>query len=195
MRPRPADSRIGHFTVRNHDFTTDAAKFPRQYFVNRWRLEKKDPQAALSEPRQPIVFWLDRNIPAKYRETVTAGVLEDMERLARGAEPWFIFAHYFDPHYDYIPPPPYDTRFDPTYTGTISGADFLGNPRLVVLDEVVSPLPGSTVSEGAFELRYKDFAAEGLKSGIGIGLTPRWTNRVVHSQEPGANPMLNFTAP
>ena len=34
-----------------------------QHFVNRWRLEKKDPAAALSEPKQPIVFWLDRNIP------------------------------------------------------------------------------------------------------------------------------------
>ena len=44
--------------------------------MNRWRLEKKDPAAALSEPKQPIVFWLDRNVPVEYRETVTAGVLE-----------------------------------------------------------------------------------------------------------------------
>ena len=34
-----------------------------QRYANRWRLEKKDPAAALSEPKQPIVFWLDRNIP------------------------------------------------------------------------------------------------------------------------------------
>ena len=76
MRPRVADSRIGHFVTRNHDFSTDAAKFPRQYFVNRWRLEKKDPAAELSEPKQPIVFWLDRSIPTQYRDTVKAGVLE-----------------------------------------------------------------------------------------------------------------------
>ena len=76
MRPRVADSRIGHFVTRHHDFTTDATAFPRQYFVNRWRLEKADPAAELSEPKQPIVFWLDRNIPAQYRETVKAGVLE-----------------------------------------------------------------------------------------------------------------------
>ena len=76
MRPRVADSRIGHFVTRHHDFSNDAAKFPRQHFVNRWRLEKKDPAAELSEPKQPIVFWLDRNIPAEYRETVKAGVLE-----------------------------------------------------------------------------------------------------------------------
>ena len=76
MRPRMADSRIGHFVTRHHDFSTDAARFPRQHFVNRWRLEKKDPAAALSEPVQPIVFWLDRNVPAEYRDTVKAGVLE-----------------------------------------------------------------------------------------------------------------------
>jgi arylsulfatase A-like enzyme len=68
-------------------------------------------------------------------DQVTAGVLEDMDRLARGERPWFIFAHYFDPHYDYVPPPPYGTRFDPTYDGTLSGVDFLTNPRIAVLDD------------------------------------------------------------
>ena len=76
MRPRKADARVGHFVTRHYEYTTDVAPFPRQYFVNRWRLEKKDPAAALSEPKQPIVFWLDRNIPLEYRDTVKAGVLE-----------------------------------------------------------------------------------------------------------------------
>jgi hypothetical protein len=76
MQPRAADSRIGHFVTRHMDFTTDAAAFPRRYFVDRWRLEKKDPDAELSEPKKPIVFWLDRNIPVEYRDTVKAGVLE-----------------------------------------------------------------------------------------------------------------------
>jgi hypothetical protein len=76
MAARPADPRVGHFMTRHHEFTNDIAPFPRQYFVNRWRLEKKDPNAALSEPKQPIVFWLDRNIPTEYRDTVKAGILE-----------------------------------------------------------------------------------------------------------------------
>ena len=76
MAARPADPRIGHFMTRHHEFTNDVAPFPRQYFVNRWRLEKKDPNAELSEPKQPIVFWLDRNIPLEYRDTVKAGILE-----------------------------------------------------------------------------------------------------------------------
>jgi uncharacterized protein DUF4953/uncharacterized protein DUF5117 len=76
MHPRMADARIGHFVSRHSEYTNDLAPFPRQYFVNRWRLEKKDPGAELSEPKQPIVYWLDRSIPVEYRETVKAGVLE-----------------------------------------------------------------------------------------------------------------------
>ena len=76
MRPRPADARLGHFTSAVMDFGDDLARTPRQRFVNRWRLEKKDPSAQVSEPVQPITFWLDRNIPEKYREPITAGVLE-----------------------------------------------------------------------------------------------------------------------
>ncbi|MDH4191061.1 MAG: zinc-dependent metalloprotease [Betaproteobacteria bacterium] len=76
MPIRNADPRVGHFVQRHWDFSEDYRPYPRRYLVNRWRLEKKDPQAALSEPRQPIVFWLDRNIPREYRDTVKAGILE-----------------------------------------------------------------------------------------------------------------------
>jgi arylsulfatase A-like enzyme len=44
--------------------------------------------------------------------------------------PYFLFVHMWDVHYDFIPPPPYDTRFDPDYTGTLSGVDFMGNPAV-----------------------------------------------------------------
>ncbi|MEO5677383.1 MAG: zinc-dependent metalloprotease [Usitatibacter sp.] len=76
MRARKADARVGHFMTRHHEFTNDVAPSPRQYFVNRWRLEKKEPDAPMSEPKQPVVFWMDRNIPLEYRDTVKAGVLE-----------------------------------------------------------------------------------------------------------------------
>ncbi|CAG0954827.1 hypothetical protein BURK2_00402 [Burkholderiales bacterium] len=76
MVPRLADERLGHFTSTFYDWSDDVKPSVRVHYVNRWRLEKKDPAAALSEPKQPIVFWLDRNIPEKYREAVKAGVLE-----------------------------------------------------------------------------------------------------------------------
>ncbi len=76
MAPRVADARIGHFVSLSDDFSDDLARSPRQRMVNRWRLDKADPAAALSEPVKPITFWLDRNIPLRYRATLTAGVLE-----------------------------------------------------------------------------------------------------------------------
>jgi hypothetical protein len=76
MHPRLADDRIGYFSTWRFDYTNDNALTPRVNYINRWRLEKKDPAAALSEPKKPIVFWLDRNIPERYRATIIAGVLE-----------------------------------------------------------------------------------------------------------------------
>lgn len=76
MRPRLADDRLGHFVTTSYDFTEDVKPKTSRHFVNRWRLEKQDPAAALSEPRQPIVYWLDKNVPEKYRKSITEGVLE-----------------------------------------------------------------------------------------------------------------------
>jgi hypothetical protein len=76
MPTRAADPRVGFFTTTVADFTDDLARTPRQRFINRWRLEKKDPAAALSEPVKPIVFWLDPSIPDAYRPTITEGILE-----------------------------------------------------------------------------------------------------------------------
>jgi hypothetical protein len=76
MNPRIADERIGYFTAERVDFTTDIARVPVVRYITRWRLEKKDPTAALSEPKAPIVFWLDRNVPQKYRAPIRTGILE-----------------------------------------------------------------------------------------------------------------------
>ena len=76
MPARRSDARVGYFTTTVSDFTDDLSRSPRQRYVNRWRLEKKDPTAALSEPVKPITFWLDRTIPEKYRAPIQAGVLE-----------------------------------------------------------------------------------------------------------------------
>jgi hypothetical protein len=73
---RRADPRLGHFTETYSNLGDDLKANPRVHMVARWRLEKKDPGAALSEPVQPIVYWMDKNIPAKYREAVKAGILE-----------------------------------------------------------------------------------------------------------------------
>lgn len=83
MLPRRADARIGHFATTVNDHGDELARSPRQRYVNRWRLEKKDPAAAVSEPVKPITYWLDRNIPEAYRPAITAGVLAWNEAFER----------------------------------------------------------------------------------------------------------------
>jgi len=76
MPPRMADQRVGYFTDGFVDFGDEFAGDRRAHYINRWRLEKKDPAAEVSEPKAPIRVVLDRNIPEKWRDTVRAGVLE-----------------------------------------------------------------------------------------------------------------------
>jgi len=40
-------------------------------------------------------------------------------------EQFFLFLHYFDPHFEYAPPPPYNTMFDPGYKGPADGSHML----------------------------------------------------------------------
>ena len=76
MRPRVADDRIGYFMQDRFDYSNDSKLTPKVNLIKRWRLEKKDPAAEVSEPKEPIVFWIDRNIPVQYRQAIIDGVLE-----------------------------------------------------------------------------------------------------------------------
>ena len=74
MVPRLADDRTGYFLQAVKDFSRDDQEHFWRRYVTRWRLEKKDPSAALSEPVKPIVFYIDHTIPEKYRAYVKQGV-------------------------------------------------------------------------------------------------------------------------
>ncbi len=76
MKPRLADDRVGYFTgaATYKDFSRQAGPTNTVRLVNRWRLEKKDPYAPLSEPVKPIVFYLENTIPQEFRPYIKAGV-------------------------------------------------------------------------------------------------------------------------
>ena len=76
MHARKADARVGHFNTSVADFSDDVERTPWRRQVERWRLDKRDPAAPLSEPVRPITFWIDPTVPEKYRAPITAGVLE-----------------------------------------------------------------------------------------------------------------------
>ncbi|HET7224921.1 MAG TPA: zinc-dependent metalloprotease [Candidatus Eisenbacteria bacterium] len=74
MQPRIADDRVGYFLTAVKDFSKDDNESFWVRYVNRWRLEKKDPTAAVSEPVKPIVYYIDRTVPVQYRPYVKKGI-------------------------------------------------------------------------------------------------------------------------
>jgi len=55
MMPRLFDERVGYFTTTTMDYSRSEYKAERTRYIARWRLEKKDPSAAMSDPVKPIV--------------------------------------------------------------------------------------------------------------------------------------------
>ena len=51
--------------------------------MTRWRLEKANPAAAMSEPKTPIVFYLDPGIPEPVRTAMREGTLSGTRRSKR----------------------------------------------------------------------------------------------------------------
>jgi len=74
MMPRLFDERVGYFSVRKQDYGKDEQRAPERTYVTRWRLEKKDPNAAVSEPVKPIVYYIDPATPTKWVPFIKKGV-------------------------------------------------------------------------------------------------------------------------
>jgi hypothetical protein len=74
MMPRVFDQRVGFFTENLMDYSRDEQRAPRVRYVARWRLEKKDPNAPVSDPVKPLVYYVDSATPMKWREWVKKGV-------------------------------------------------------------------------------------------------------------------------
>ncbi|RMH35926.1 MAG: DUF5117 domain-containing protein [Gammaproteobacteria bacterium] len=74
FKPRRDDPRIGYFTQQRTDLTSDDWA-PYRDVINRWHLVKKDPSAPVSEPVEPIVFWIENTTPKEWRETIREAAL------------------------------------------------------------------------------------------------------------------------
>ncbi len=73
-KPRIADDRVGYFLTAKKDFgkTKEPTNFVR--YINRWNLQKRDASLDLSPPKEPIVFYIEQNVPVKYRRYVREGI-------------------------------------------------------------------------------------------------------------------------
>ena len=75
--PRVADDRIGYFITANRDWAkpTDARDIFNRY-IDRWHLAKRDPALPACEPKQPIIFYIEKTVPVRFRQAVRDGILE-----------------------------------------------------------------------------------------------------------------------
>lgn len=72
-QPRRDDPRVGYFT-QEFDQMTNPEWAPWGDVINRWNLVKKNPDAALSEPVEPIVWWIENTTPHEWRDAIRQGV-------------------------------------------------------------------------------------------------------------------------
>lgn len=75
-KPRLADDRIGYFLTVTKDFSDDQDDENFVRYINRWDLQKADPAAKLSPPKEQIIFWLEKTVPIRLRPIVQAGIEE-----------------------------------------------------------------------------------------------------------------------
>ena len=74
MMPRLFDERVGYFSIRKTDYGIDEQRAPQRRYITRWRLEKKDPNAEISEPVKPIVYYVDPATPTKWVPWIKKGI-------------------------------------------------------------------------------------------------------------------------
>lgn len=75
MTPRKFDDRVGFFTEEFQDYSdTTQHQVETIRYITRWRLEKKDPKAEISEPKKQIVYYVGREVPSKLRPFVKKGI-------------------------------------------------------------------------------------------------------------------------
>jgi len=74
MQPRWADDRIGIYSLGPIDFGADADHAVHRRYIARWRLEKKFPDSAVSEPVHPIIYYIDPATPDKWKPWIKKAV-------------------------------------------------------------------------------------------------------------------------
>lgn len=113
---------------------TEASRKARVARTNFERAEESG-DMALIQAAQTQLSQADRVVEGlSHRDrssgSVTDLALEELARSAGGEEPFFLFVHYFDPHYDYAPPEDLADAFDPTWDDSVDISGFYVNPAI-----------------------------------------------------------------
>jgi hypothetical protein len=78
MQPRLWDDRVGFFSLTQNDYGLDIQRAETRRYVTRYRLVPSDPEAyargEVVDPVEPIVYYIDRSTPEKWRSYLMQGV-------------------------------------------------------------------------------------------------------------------------
>lgn len=193
--PRRDDPRVGYFMEEVTDLTS-ISPVPYRDAIHRWNLQKKNPGAALSEPVEPITYWVENTTPVEYRQAIVEAGLkwnEAFEKAGfRNAVQMKIMPDTatWDPsdiHYNVIrwvsSAQPNYGAIGPSFvnpkTGQILGADitveWYSGSATPIFDELVSaaPIPSFPVAgpEAAPHSHFTCQLAQELKNQFTTGLT------------------------
>lgn len=101
MQGRFFDPRVGYFTEAYESYSDTSKAMQRQQFITRFRLEKKDPTAEVSEVVKPIVFYVSREVPEKWRPYLMKGIEDWKPAFEKaGFKDAIIAKEAPDPHQD-----------------------------------------------------------------------------------------------
>ncbi|VXD10806.1 zinc-dependent metalloprotease [Planktothrix paucivesiculata] len=122
-RPRLADERVGYFTTTYRNLSKQNENSATVRYINRWNLEKQDPNADFSPPVKPIKFWIENTVPLNYREAIREGILfwnQAFEKLG------FINGIQVEQMPDNAPWNPADVRYNTIRWSTSFDTEFAG---------------------------------------------------------------------
>lgn len=72
---RYEDPKVGYFTTQTRDMTSTGTTDYRD-MIHKWRLIKKNPEAEMSEPVEPITWWIENSTPHEWRDVIKKAVLK-----------------------------------------------------------------------------------------------------------------------
>ena len=164
FQPRRFDPRAGYFGVSFYDYAAPISEPLAQHYIARHRLKKKNPAAAMSEPVEPIVYYLDPGVPEPIRSALLEG--------ARWWNQAFEAAGYIDAfRVEMLPPDadPMDVRYNVIQwvhraTRGWSYGDAVMDPRT---GEIIK----GHISLGSLRVRQDYLIAEGLLAPYEDGTT------------------------
>ncbi|MDZ4818662.1 MAG: zinc-dependent metalloprotease [Planctomycetota bacterium] len=180
-RPRLADDRVGYFLTVLKDYSqkSDEDQFVR--YINRWDLVKADPSLELSPPKKPIVFWIEKTVPFKYRAAIRSGIMEWNKAFEKAGFVNAIEVHQQPDNADWNPE---DINYN-TFRWITSSAGFAMGPSRV------NPLTGQILDADiifdadfiqAWKSNYETFSPESIAALTGGPLDLKSYKSMLHKR-------------